>query len=212
MILYYCERRGYMKFTNELLKKIMRKRVRITCLDMKSCVGIVDDYIYVEDNHNGKARLIVETEDKRLVEFCEDETLEIDLYDQALERHIASLKKIRFKMWDNGPGTLDDMRTFVYEIFPDGKVSRYIYQGRERKCKDKEILHISDIRRYRFMMKLVSVLTMDEKEIIECRVCDGSSYTLQITYKDGLKKIIDGDVGGGTYDKLLTEFVDSIFE
>lgn len=201
-----------MKFTDELLKKIMRKRVRITCLDMKSYVGTVDDYIYAEDNHNGKAGLIIETEDKRLVEFCEDETLEIDLYDQALEEHITSFKKIRFKMWENGLCDSNYARTFVYEIFPDGKVSRYLYQGRERKYIEKETLHISDIRKNRFFINLVFVLTMDENEIIECRVCDGCSYTLQITYMDGHKKIVDGDVGGGTYDKLLTEFVDSIFE
>ena len=203
---------GYMKFTDDVLKKIMGKRVRITCVDMKSYIGIVDDYIYPDDNHNGKAGLIIETADKRLVEFCEDETLEIELYDPETEDMISSIMKVRFKMWENGPGTIEDMKTFVYEIYPDGKVSRYIYQGKNRTCVDKETLHISENRKHRLFAELVKALMLDERDILICEVCDGCSYTLQITYMDGQKKVIDGDVGGGTYDKLLTDFLDSIFE
>ncbi len=201
-----------MKFTEEILRKCMGKRVRITCVDMKAYVGMVDDYIYPEDNHNGKAGLIIETEDNRLIEFCEDETLEIELYDQDTEAIISSIKKVRFKMWENGPGTIDELKTFVYEIFPDGTVTRYIYQGETRKSVDKETLHISENRKHRFFMGLSDVLKMDDKDIVMCEVCDGCSYTLQITYMDGHKKVIDGDVGGGTYDELLTGFIDSIFE
>lgn len=201
-----------MKFTDEVLKKFMGKRVRITCVDMKGYIGTVDDYICPEDNHNGKAGLIIETEDERLIEFCEDETLEIDLYDQETEAVISSIKKVRFKMWENGPGTIDSLKTFVYEIFPDGKVTRSIYQGESRKCIDSQILQISEYRKHRFFVKLADVLTMNEMDIVVCAVCDGCSYNLQITYTDGHKKVIDGDVGGGTFDELLTGFIDSIFE
>ena len=48
-----------MKFTDDVLKKIMGKCVRITCVDMKSYIGTVDDFIYPDDNHNGKAGLSV---------------------------------------------------------------------------------------------------------------------------------------------------------
>lgn len=203
---------GCMKFTDDVLKKIMGKRVRITCVDMKSYIGTVDDFIYPDDNHNGKAGLIIEIVDKRLIEFCEDETLEIELYDPETEAIIASIKKVRFKMWENGPGTIDELKTFVYEIFPDGTVTRSIYQGESRKSIDKETLHISEKRKHKFFVGLSGVLTMDEKDIVMCEVCDGCSYSLQITYMDGQKKVIDGDVGGGTYDELLTGFIDSIFE
>lgn len=203
---------GCMKFTDDVLRKYMGKRVRITCVDMKAYVGKVDDYIYPEDNYNDKAGLIIETEDKRLIEFSEDETLEIELYDPETEAIIASIKKVRFKMWENGPGTIDELKTFVYEIFPDGTVTRSIYQGKSRKSIDKEALHISEKRIHRFFVGLSGVLTMDEKYIVMCEVCDGCSYSLQITYMDGQKKVIDGDVGGGTYDELLTGFIDSIFE
>lgn len=179
---------------------------------MKSYIGTVDDFIYPDDNHNGKAGLIIETVDKRLIEFCADETLEIELYDPETEAIIASIKKVRFKMWENGPGTIDELKTFVYEIFPDGTVTRSIYQGESRKSIDKETLHISENRKHRFFVGLSGVLKMNEMDIVMCEVCDGCSYTLQITYMDGHKKVIDGDVGGGTYDELLTGFIDSIFE
>lgn len=37
--------------------------------------------------------------------------------------------------------------------------------------------------------------------IIDCRVCDGCSYELTITYADNRKKKMHGDLGGGTVDK-----------
>ena len=34
-----------------------------------------------------------------------------------------------------------------------------------------------------------------KKNIMEAQVCDGYGYTLQITYKDGRKRVIEGDIG-----------------
>lgn len=201
-----------MQYTGELLKRILGKRVRITCVDMEFYVGIADDYVYADNNYNGKAGLIIETSDNRLIEFYEDEVLEIELYEQTVEKHIASIKKVRFKVWENGMNDGYYAITSVYEIFPDGKVFRYIYQGSSRKYMDKEVLHISENRNFCFFLSLVQTLTMDERDIVVCKVCDGSSYNLQITYIDGHKKVIEGDVGGGTYDKLMKGFIDSIFE
>ena len=39
-------------------------------------------------------------------------------------------------------------------------------------------------------------------EIEECRVCDGCSYELTITYKDNRKKKLTGDLGGGAQTAL----------
>lgn len=49
-------------------------------------------------------------------------------------------------------------------------------------------------------------------EIEECRVCDGCSYELTITYKDNRKKKLTGDLGGGTVDKTVTDFLCTIPE
>lgn len=46
----------------------------------------------------------------------------------------------------------------------------------------------------------------------ECRVCDGCSYRLDITYCDGRKKSHMGDIGGGTIDKLVMDFLESMPE
>ena len=49
-------------------------------------------------------------------------------------------------------------------------------------------------------------------EIIECEVCDGCSYELIITYSDNRKRKMHGDLGGGTVDKIVTEFLCTIPE
>ena len=69
-----------MKFTNDVLRTVMDKQVRITCTNGKSYTGLVCDYICADDNYNGKAGLIIENANENLVEFQEDEVLEIELY------------------------------------------------------------------------------------------------------------------------------------
>lgn len=39
---------------------------------------------------------------------------------------------------------------------------------------------------------------------------DGFSYELKITYIDNIKKKIHGDLGGGTVDKTVTDFICTI--
>lgn len=49
------------------------------------------------------------------------------------------------------------------------------------------------------------------KNIMEAQVCDGYGYTLQITYKDGRKRVIEGDIGGGTIDGIMGDYLKKIF-
>ena len=49
-------------------------------------------------------------------------------------------------------------------------------------------------------------------EIVDCRVCDGCSYELTITYKDNRKRKFNGDIGGGTIDETIINFLKSIPE
>ncbi len=124
---------------------------------------------------------------------------------------VEAIRKIRFKMWDNGPGFLENMRTWVYEIHPSGKVIKYTYYGNNRKYSEKEIQQASEQQTmclYRSIQKLVE---NSWRDITICSVCDGSSYQLQVSYIDGRKEIFSGDVGGGTVDKLLTEFFTKVF-
>ena len=46
---------------------------------------------------------------------------------------------------------------------------------------------------------------------MEAQVCDGYGYTLQITYKDGRKRVIEGDIGGGTIDGIMGNYLKKIF-
>ena len=48
------------------------------------------------------------------------------------------------------------------------------------------------------------------KNIMEAQVCDGYGYTLQITYKDGRKRVIEGDIGGGTIDGIMGNYLKKI--
>lgn len=49
------------------------------------------------------------------------------------------------------------------------------------------------------------------KNIMEAQVCDGYGYTLQITYKDGRKRVIEGDIGDGTIDGIMGNYLKKIF-
>lgn len=46
---------------------------------------------------------------------------------------------------------------------------------------------------------------------MEAQVCDGYGYTLQITCKDGRKRVIEGDIGGGTIDGIMGNYLKKIF-
>lgn len=45
----------------------------------------------------------------------------------------------------------------------------------------------------------------------EAQVCDVYGYTLQITYRDGRKRVIEGDIGGGTIDGIMGNYLKKIF-
>ena len=45
---------------------------------------------------------------------------------------------------------------------------------------------------------------------MEAQVCDGYGYTLQITYKDGRKRVIEGDIGDGTIDGIMGNYLKKI--
>jgi len=122
------------------------------------------------------------------------------------------ITKLRFKIVENGPCDINDEHRWVYEIFPNGNVVKYSYVGRSRRYIDKEEAraNLEDVVRvYGILQYLVRIRWADE---VVCRVCDGCSYELQISYVDGRKEIHTGDIGGGTVDTLLMSFLNEMFE
>ena len=124
----------------------------------------------------------------------------------------TAIKKFRFKIKENGPCALDDMKTWVYEIYPDGNVRQYLYLGKSRKAVYSEAQKVSERKTMDLFRKFQHMMKESFTGIIEADVCDGCSYNLQVTYIDNRKKIINGDVGGGTIDGLLMEFLGKIFD
>ena len=101
---------------------------------------------------------------------------------------------------------------WAFEIFPDGTIKYFAYPMRSRRILDKEIVHIEKDRVMDFYQSVIW-LYRPWTEIIECKVCDGCSYELTITYKDNRKKKMHGDLGGGgTVDKTVTDFLCTIPE
>ena len=125
----------------------------------------------------------------------------------------TQITKIRYKVVENGPCTIDYQQSWVYEIYPDGRCKEYTYQGQNRKYQFKTEEKVSEKKVYRLACSLQKIIgaPLWEKNIIEGQVCDGCSYNLQITYTDKRKEIITGDVAGGTFDSILEKFVRSIF-
>lgn len=122
------------------------------------------------------------------------------------------ITKIRFKVVENGPCDINDEHRWVYEIFPSGKVVKYSYIGRSRRYTDRDEskANLEDVMRvYGMLQYLVRIRWTDE---VVCRVCDGCSYELQISYVDGRKEIHTGDIGGGTVDVFLMDLINDVFE
>ena len=123
------------------------------------------------------------------------------------------IKKIRFKVEDFGLGTIDMKRRYVYEIYPDGRWIEYTYQGESNRYAYKDICVTKKenvLRLYNKYQKLFGA-PLWKKNIMEAQVCDGYGYTLQITYKDGRKRVIEGDIGGGTIDGIMGNYLKKIF-
>lgn len=122
--------------------------------------------------------------------------------------------KVRFRYWSNWgcyePDSMNEEQ-WAFEIFPDGTVKYFAYPRAGRRVLDKEIVHIEKERVVDFYQNVIW-LYRPFSEIIECEVCDGCSYELTITYSDNRKKKIHGDVGGGTVDKTIMDFLCTIPE
>lgn len=121
----------------------------------------------------------------------------------------TQITKIRYKVIENGPCTIDSQQSWVYEIYPDGRCKEYTYQGQNRKYQFKTEEKVSEKKVYRLACSLQKIIgaPLWEKNVIEGQVCDGCSYNLQITYADKRKEIINGDVAGGTFDSMLEKFI-----
>ena len=124
----------------------------------------------------------------------------------------TAITKVRFKCWENGPGFVDDMQRWVYEVYPDEKMLCYTYRGQSRKCESKEEASCSANKALEFYRQLKKAVFADPSEIISCEVCDGCSYQLQISFCDGRKEIVDGDIGAGTIDDMVLKFLHKKFE
>lgn len=100
---------------------------------------------------------------------------------------------------------------WAFEIFPDGVIKYYAYPRAGRKVLDKDKVQIDASRVIAFYDDLLQVFK-PWYDFVDCKVCDGCSYELNITYIDGRKKKRTGDVGGGSIDKTIMEFLCTIPE
>ena len=104
----------------------------------------------------------------------------------------TQITKIRYKVVENGPCTIDSQQSWVYEIYQDGRCKEYIYQGQSRKYQFKTDEKVSEKKAYRLACSLQKIIgaPLWEKNIVEGQVCDGCSYELQITYTDKRKEVM----------------------
>lgn len=124
------------------------------------------------------------------------------------------ITKVRFRYWTNwgccGSESFTEEQ-WAFEIFPDGVIKYYAYPRAGRKALDKDKVQIDASRVIAFYDDLLQVFK-PWYDFVDCKVCDGCSYELNITYIDGRKKKRTGDVGGGSIDKTIMEFLCTIPE
>lgn len=127
---------------------------------------------------------------------------------------VEDITKVRFRYWSNWGCFLpesDEEDQWAFEVFPDGTIKYYAYPRLGRRVLDKDKVKIEVDKVMEFYQNVIW-LYRPWTEIVECEVCDGSSYELTITYKDNRKKKLHGDVGGGTVDETVMNFLCSIPE
>ena len=125
---------------------------------------------------------------------------------------MADIKKVRFKVTENGPCFIEDMHKCVYEIFESGKIVKYSYLGRNRRFVNKEENVAQRDIVEKLFLGLDDLVRANWKEEVVCEICDGCSYELQITYANGQREKHVGDVGGGTIDGVVTNFLQEFFD
>ena len=100
---------------------------------------------------------------------------------------------------------------WAFEVYTDGTIKYFAYPRASRRVLDKDEIRISSDRVNDFYNQVIW-LYRPWTEIVDCRVCDGCSYELTITYKDNRKRKFSGDIGGGTIDETIMNFLKSIPE
>ena len=136
-------------------------------------------------------------------------------YEWSMDNFVAAdIVKVRFRYWNNIRIYQDDSieeGQWAFEILPDGIIKYYSYPSNSRRVIEREEVLISREKVIEFYNEVIW-LYRPWTVIENCMVCDGSSYELIITYKDNRKRKFHGDVGGGTVDKTVFEFLKAIPE
>lgn len=136
-------------------------------------------------------------------------------YEWSMDHFVADdIVKVRFRYWNNYRFYQDESieeGQWVFDILPDGTIGYYSYPSNSRRIIEREKVHISREKVTDFYNEVIW-LYRPWTEIERYEVCDGSSYELTITYKDNRKRKFHGDVGGGTVDKIVFEFIGTIPE
>lgn len=122
------------------------------------------------------------------------------------------IKKMRIRVFEQGLCTIDMARAWVYEIYADGTARKYDYQGRSRKALFSEKEQVPERKTIELFREFQNVMSKYPEEVIVAEVLDGCGYNLQVTYSDNRKRIIKGDLGGGTIDNMVMEFFGKIFD
>ncbi len=117
--------------------------------------------------------------------------------------------KIRFKVWTSIGISETIQRYTVYEMFPNGLVRIYRYEGTSRKSVDKQVKHIEK----KEVQKLSSALRKELNVPVFAREnsCPEKRFDLQISYTDGRKvNVASTDEGAICFLRLLDKVVKKV--
>lgn len=136
-------------------------------------------------------------------------------YEWCVDDFLAEdIVKVRFRYWKNW-GAYDSESLsegqWAFEIYPDGLIKYFSYPIQSRKVLDKDSAYTSSQKVLDFYNE-ITMLYRPWNIFDEIIICDGCSYELTITFVDGRKKKLHGDIGGGVVDKTLMDFISSIPE
>lgn len=121
----------------------------------------------------------------------------------------VDVRKIRFKYWANfgccDPNS-DEPGKDVYEFTGDGKVKHLVYPFMSKKVLSKEAFMVGSDAVMKLFDRIVFLLKPWNMNVYGC-VCDGESYEMTVTYTDGRKKKVNGNVDCTAIDEAVFEFL-----
>ncbi len=130
-------------------------------------------------------------------------------FEWSLQRLKASdIVKLRFRKNIFCEKSTQRNKSIVYDIFPDGCIRIYEYEGKSRSASTKKVKHI-DCEHVKEVAKRIQN-DLSTPAVVDTNSQLSKCFKLQITYLDGRKIVVDSEKNQSRVFAVLEQFVNEL--